>query len=62
MYRPVAPNDSPENKQRNRRVEIVLKPAAEPESAPAAAAPAPAAPAPAPASEAPAPAAPGSVH
>ncbi|MHB8534126.1 MAG: OmpA family protein [Sulfuricaulis sp.] len=33
MYRPVAPNDSPENKQRNRRVEIVLKPAAEPEAA-----------------------------
>jgi len=31
----VAPNDSPENKQRNRRVEIVLKPAAEPEPAPA---------------------------
>jgi chemotaxis protein MotB len=46
MYQPVAPNDSPDNKQRNRRVEIVLKPAAEPE--PAAAAPAaetPAAPA-----------------
>ncbi len=35
MYQPVAPNDSPENKQRNRRVEIVLKPAAEPEPAPA---------------------------
>jgi len=36
-YRPVAPNDSPENKQRNRRVEIVLtakKPPAEPEPAP----------------------------
>ena len=33
MYRPVAPNDTPENKQRNRRVEIVLKPAAEPEPA-----------------------------
>ena len=42
MYHPVAPNDSDENKQRNRRVEIVLKPAAEPEPAkePAAAAPA----------------------
>jgi len=38
MYRPVAPNDTPENKQRNRRVEIVLQPAAEPE--PAAATPA----------------------
>jgi chemotaxis protein MotB len=24
MYRPVAPNDSLENRQRNRRVEIVL--------------------------------------
>jgi chemotaxis protein MotB len=48
MYQPVAPNDSPENKQRNRRVEIVLKPAAEPESAPAApTASAPAEPAPA---------------
>jgi hypothetical protein len=23
-YRPVAPNDSPENRQRNRRVEIIL--------------------------------------
>ncbi len=47
MYRPVAPNDTAENKQRNRRVEIVLKPAAEPEPAkePAPAAPAPAAPA-----------------
>lgn len=33
MYHPVAPNDSEENKQRNRRVEIVLKPAAEPEPA-----------------------------
>jgi hypothetical protein len=33
MYHPVAPNDSDENKQRNRRVEIVLKPAAEPEPA-----------------------------
>ena len=49
MYRPVAPNDTAENKQRNRRVEIVLKPAAEPEPekvlAPAAPAPAtPAAP------------------
>ena len=39
MYRPVAPNDSEENKQRNRRVEIVLKPAAESEAAPAAPAP-----------------------
>ena len=42
MYQPVAPNDSPANKQRNRRVEIVLKPAAEPEPAsavPAASAP-----------------------
>lgn len=35
MYRPVAPNDTQENKQRNRRVEIVLKPAAETEPAPA---------------------------
>ncbi|MBE0617991.1 MAG: OmpA family protein [Proteobacteria bacterium] len=26
MYRPVAPNDSPENRHRNRRVEIVLTP------------------------------------
>ena len=33
MYRPVAPNDTDENKQRNRRVEIVLKPVAEPEPA-----------------------------
>ena len=33
MYRPIAPNDTPENKQRNRRVEIVLKPAAEAEPA-----------------------------
>jgi chemotaxis protein MotB len=43
MYQPVAPNDSEENKQRNRRIEIVLKPAAEPEPAkvPAAAEPAP---------------------
>lgn len=41
MYHPVAPNDTPENKQRNRRVEIVLKPAAEPEPAPAAPAAAP---------------------
>ncbi|MBI3546069.1 MAG: OmpA family protein [Gammaproteobacteria bacterium] len=32
MYRPVVPNDSPENKLRNRRVEIVLKPMAETES------------------------------
>lgn len=47
MYRPVAPNDTEENKQRNRRVEIVLKPAAEAEPAkvPAPAAPAPAVPA-----------------
>ena len=47
MYHPIAPNDSDENKQRNRRVEIVLKPAAEPEPAkePAAAAPAPTTPA-----------------
>ena len=47
MYHPVAPNDSDENKQRNRRVEIVLKPAAETEPAkePAAAAPAPTTPA-----------------
>ena len=48
MYHPVAPNDSVENKQRNRRVEIVLKPAAEAEPAKEAA------PAPAAASEAPA--------
>jgi len=47
MYHPIAPNDSDENKLRNRRVEIVLKPAAEPEPAkePAAAAPAPTTPA-----------------
>ncbi len=47
MYHPVVPNDSDENKQRNRRVEIVLKPAAEPEPAkePAATAPAPTTPA-----------------
>jgi len=47
MYHPMAPNDSDENKLRNRRVEIVLKPAAEPEPAkePAAAAPAPTTPA-----------------
>jgi chemotaxis protein MotB len=35
-YRPVAPNDTADNKQRNRRVEIILtavKPAAEPELA-----------------------------
>lgn len=35
-HRPVAPNDTTENRQRNRRVEIVLKPAAETEAAPAA--------------------------
>ena len=34
MYHPVAPNDTPENKQRNRRVEIVLKPSAEAEAMP----------------------------
>lgn len=34
MYRPIAPNDSDENKQRNRRVEIVLKPAAESDATP----------------------------
>lgn len=47
MYRPVAPNDTKENKQRNRRVEIVLKPAAEAEPAkePAAVVPAPTTPA-----------------
>jgi len=47
MYHPVVPNDSDENKQRNRRIEIVLKPAAEPEPAKesAAAEPAPTAPA-----------------
>jgi hypothetical protein len=47
MYHPVAPNDSEENKQRNRRIEIVLKPAAEPETAkaPTAAEPAPTTPA-----------------
>ncbi|MDH3513986.1 MAG: OmpA family protein [Gammaproteobacteria bacterium] len=39
MYHPVAPNDSDENKQRNRRVEIVLKPAADSEPAPAMPAP-----------------------
>jgi chemotaxis protein MotB len=48
MYHPVAPNDSEENKQRNRRVEIVLKPAPEPElakeAAPAAVPATPAAP------------------
>ena len=31
MHHPIAPNDTPENKLRNRRVEIVLKPAAEAE-------------------------------
>lgn len=31
MYRPIAPNDTPENKQRNRRAEIVLKPGSEAE-------------------------------
>jgi len=43
MYHPVAPNDSEENKQRNRRIEIVVKPAAEPEPVklPATAEPAP---------------------
>jgi chemotaxis protein MotB len=39
-YHPVAANDTPENKQRNRRVEIVLRPAPEAEAAPAALAPA----------------------
>ena len=34
MYRPIAPNDSDENKQRNRRVEIVLKPAVESDATP----------------------------
>lgn len=34
-YHPVAPNDTPENKLRNRRVEIVLRPAPEAEAAPA---------------------------
>jgi chemotaxis protein MotB len=49
MYHPIAPNDSDENKQRNRRVEIVLKPTAEPEPAKEAApAAAPAVPAAAP--------------
>src|SRR3989344_1759035 len=33
MYHPVAPNDTPENKQRNRRVEIVLKPSPEADAA-----------------------------
>lgn len=31
IYHPIAPNDTAENKQRNRRVEIVLKPAPESE-------------------------------
>ena len=39
MYHPLAPNDTDENKQRNRRVEIVLKPVAEAEAAPAMPAP-----------------------
>ncbi len=39
MHRPLAPNDTDENKQRNRRVEIVLKPVAETDAAPAMPAP-----------------------
>ena len=39
MYHPLAPNDTDENKQRNRRVEIVLKPVVEAEAAPAMPAP-----------------------
>lgn len=38
MYRPLVPNDTDENKQRNRRVEIVLLPASEMKAAPAVAA------------------------
>jgi chemotaxis protein MotB len=44
MYHPLAPNDSQDNKQRNRRVEIVLKPSTEPESTKAPAPVAPVAP------------------
>lgn len=39
MYHPIAPNDTDENKQRNRRVEIVLKPVAETDAVPAMPAP-----------------------